>query len=70
MESVVNTMKEVEEREKAAEQAREEAARRSSDACSRVEELKGMIRSAKDANDMVFYLSFYFKESNLDQNQC
>ncbi|PKI70598.1 uncharacterized protein LOC116187927 isoform X2 [Punica granatum] len=52
MESVINTMKEVEEQERAAEQAREEAARRSSDISRRVEELKRMIQSAKEANDM------------------
>ncbi|KAK4766035.1 hypothetical protein SAY87_007677 [Trapa incisa] len=52
MESVINTMKEVEERERAADQAREEAAHRSSDVWRRIEELKRMIQSAKEANDM------------------
>ncbi|KAK4766034.1 hypothetical protein SAY87_007676 [Trapa incisa] len=53
MESVINTMKEVEERGRAADQAREEAAHRSSDVWRRIEELKRMIQSAKEANDMI-----------------
>ncbi|KAL3725556.1 hypothetical protein ACJRO7_030565 [Eucalyptus globulus] len=52
MESVMDMMKEVEEQEKAAEVAKEEAARGGLDIFNRVEELKQMLAHAKEANDM------------------
>lgn len=52
MESVMDMMKEVEEQEKAAEVAKEEAAMGGLDIFSKVEELKKMLAHAKEANDM------------------
>ncbi|XVF32619.1 hypothetical protein REPUB_Repub17cG0098000 [Reevesia pubescens] len=52
MQSVMNLMKEVELQEEAAEQAKEEAARGGLDILVKVEELKRMLRHAKEANDM------------------
>ncbi|KAI6695607.1 hypothetical protein NL676_023317 [Syzygium grande] len=52
MESVMDTMKEVEEREKAAEVAKEEAVMGGLVIFSKVEELKQMLALAKEANDM------------------
>ncbi|KAG5252000.1 hypothetical protein OIU76_008191 [Salix suchowensis] len=52
MESVMNMMKKVELQEKAAEQAKEEAAGRSFDILVKVEELKQMLAHEKEANDM------------------
>lgn len=53
MESVMNMMREVELKEKAAEQAKEEAARGGLDILIKVEELKRMMMHATEANDMV-----------------
>ncbi|CAK7348180.1 unnamed protein product [Dovyalis caffra] len=52
MESVMNMMKEVELQERAAEQAKEEAASGGLDILVKVEELKQMLVHAKEANDM------------------
>uniref|UniRef100_A0A2P2LLI7 Uncharacterized protein LOC8266776 n=1 Tax=Rhizophora mucronata TaxID=61149 RepID=A0A2P2LLI7_RHIMU len=52
MESVMNMMSQVELREKAAEQAKEEAARGGLDILVKVDELKLMLAHAKEANDM------------------
>lgn len=52
MDSVVNLMKEVEFKEKAAEQAKEVAARGCLDILAKVDELKQALRRAKEANDM------------------
>nr|XP_048337248.1 paramyosin isoform X1 [Ziziphus jujuba var. spinosa] len=52
MESVINMMREVELQEKAAEQAKEEAAKGGLDILVKVEELKQMLAQAKEANDM------------------
>lgn len=57
MESLISLMREVELQEKAAQQAQEEAAIGGLDILKRVEDLKGMLRHAKEANDMV---SFHF----------
>ena len=57
MDSVMNIMREVELQEKAAQQAREEAARGGLEILTRVEELKEMLQHAKEANGMVVYLS-------------
>lgn len=62
-------MKEVEEREQAADQAREEAARRHSDVWRRIEELKRIIQSAKEANDMVVSHCFTLHQ-NLRSDGC
>ncbi|KAJ9696242.1 hypothetical protein PVL29_008469 [Vitis rotundifolia] len=56
MDSVMNIMREVELQEKAAQQAREEAARGGLEILTRVEELKEMLQHAKEANGMVVYL--------------
>lgn len=53
MESVISLMREVELQEKAAEQAKEEAARGGFDILIRVEDLKQMLQHAKEANNMV-----------------
>lgn len=53
LESLINLMKEVEIEEKAAEQAKMEAALGGSEILINVEELKKMLMHAKDANDMV-----------------
>ncbi|CAI9761428.1 unnamed protein product [Fraxinus pennsylvanica] len=52
MESVISKMKEVELKEKNAEQAKMEAAKGRSDVLDRVEELRQMVQRAKEANDM------------------
>ncbi|CAK9151046.1 unnamed protein product [Ilex paraguariensis] len=52
MESVISLMREVELQEKAAEEAKEEAAGAGLDILIRVEDLKQMLRHAKEANDM------------------
>ncbi|KAI8522855.1 hypothetical protein RHMOL_Rhmol13G0029200 [Rhododendron molle] len=52
MESVISLMREVELQEKAAEQAKEEAARGGFDILLRVEDLKQMLQHAKEANNM------------------
>lgn len=52
MESVLNMMKEVELQERAAEQAKEEAAMGGLDILAKVEELKQMLGHAKGTNDM------------------
>ncbi|CAA3006180.1 rab11 family-interacting 3 isoform X1 [Olea europaea subsp. europaea] len=52
MESVIGLMKEVELKEKDAEQAKEEAAKGGFDILSRAEDLKKMLQHAKEANDM------------------
>jgi hypothetical protein len=52
MESVMNLMKEVELEEKDAEKSEEEAARGGVDTLEKVEELKKMLKHAKEANDM------------------
>jgi hypothetical protein len=52
MESIMNMMGEVELEEKAAEQAKEEAADTGLDIMKKVEELKEMLSHAKEANDM------------------
>ncbi|KAE9460516.1 hypothetical protein C3L33_07512, partial [Rhododendron williamsianum] len=52
MESVISLMREVELQEKAAEQAKEEAARGGFDILIRVEDLKQMLQHAKEANNM------------------
>lgn len=54
MESVINMMREVDLQEKAAEQAKEEAAKGGLDILVKVEELKQMLAHAKEANDMVW----------------
>lgn len=56
MESVMTTMRQVELQEKAAEQAKEEAARGGLDVLVQVEELKKMLAHAREANDMVVQL--------------
>lgn len=56
MESVINMMREVELQEKAAEQAKEEAAKGGLDILVKVEELKQMLAQAKEANDMVWHV--------------
>lgn len=53
MESVINMMKEVELQERAAKQAKEEAAKGGLDTLIKVEELKQVLGHAKGANDMV-----------------
>lgn len=53
MESVIGLMKEVELQEKAAEQAKQEAAEGCSEIFKRVDELKQLIQQTKEANDMV-----------------
>ncbi|EOA20334.1 hypothetical protein CARUB_v10000640mg [Capsella rubella] len=52
MESIMNLMREVELQEKAAEKAKEDAARGDFDTLDKVEELKKMLEHAKEANDM------------------
>ncbi|CAI9774352.1 unnamed protein product [Fraxinus pennsylvanica] len=52
MESVISLMKEVELKEKDAEQAKEAAAKGGFDILSRAEDLKKMLQHAKEANDM------------------
>uniref|UniRef100_A0A1J3FWZ8 CUE domain-containing protein n=1 Tax=Noccaea caerulescens TaxID=107243 RepID=A0A1J3FWZ8_NOCCA len=52
MESVMNLMKEVELEEKDAEKSEEEAARGGIDTLEKVEDLKKMLKHAKEANDM------------------
>ncbi|KAA8550891.1 hypothetical protein F0562_002575 [Nyssa sinensis] len=52
MESVISLMREVELQEKAAEQANEEAARGGLDILSRADDIKQMLRHAREANDM------------------
>lgn len=49
----MNMMRQVELQEKIAELAKEEAARAGMDILSKVEELKQMLKHAKEANDMV-----------------
>ncbi|XP_022869024.1 uncharacterized protein LOC111388525 isoform X2 [Olea europaea var. sylvestris] len=51
MESVISMMKEVELKEKNAEQAKMEAAKGSADILDRIEELRQMVQRAKEAND-------------------
>lgn len=58
MDLVVNLMREVEEKEKVAKQAKEEASSEGHDIYFRIEELKLMLAYAKEANDMV--VSFLF----------
>lgn len=53
MQSIINLMREVELKEEATEQAKEEAARGGLDILVKVEELKQMLPHAKEANDMV-----------------
>lgn len=53
LESIMNMMKEVELQERAAEQAKVEAAMGGVDILVKVEVLKQMLAHAKDANDMV-----------------
>lgn len=53
MESVINMIREVELKEKAAEHAKEEAAKGGLDILIKVDELKQMLAHAKEANDMV-----------------
>lgn len=52
MESVISLMREVEVREKKAEQVKEEAARGPVDILANVEDLKQMLQHAREANDM------------------
>lgn len=52
-------MREVELQEEAAEQAKFEAAKGGLDMLKRVEDLKEMLRHAKEANDMVAFLFNY-----------
>ncbi|KAL2540604.1 hypothetical protein Adt_01582 [Abeliophyllum distichum] len=52
MESVISLMKEVELKEKDAEQAKEEAAKGGFDRLNRTEDLQKMLQHAKEANDM------------------
>ncbi|EOX94824.1 Uncharacterized protein TCM_004437 [Theobroma cacao] len=52
MQSIINLMREVELKEEATEQAKEEAARGGLDILVKVEELKQMLPHAKEANDM------------------
>ncbi|XP_021280961.1 uncharacterized protein LOC110414208 [Herrania umbratica] len=52
MQSIISLMREVELKEEAAEQAKEEAARGGLDILVKVEELKQMLPHAKEANDM------------------
>ncbi|XP_073283784.1 uncharacterized protein [Primulina huaijiensis] len=52
IESVINLMREVELKEQAAEEANEEAAKGGIDVLDKVEELKLILKHAKDANDM------------------
>lgn len=52
MESVISLMREVEVREKEAEQVKEEAARGPVDILANVEDLKQMLQHAREANDM------------------
>ena len=49
-------MRDVELQEEAAEQAKLEAAKGGLDMLERVEDLKGMLQHAKEANDMVGFL--------------
>lgn len=53
MESVMNLMREVELKERAADHAKEEAAVGGLDILIKVDELKEMLTHAKEANDMV-----------------
>jgi len=53
MESVMGLIKEVEFQEKAAQQAKENATRGGLKVLEKVEELKKMLKHAKEANDMV-----------------
>ncbi|KAL9660144.1 hypothetical protein QQ045_024955 [Rhodiola kirilowii] len=52
MEAVMNIMREVEAREKAADEAKEDASKGGVEILSRAEELKTMLRKAKEANGM------------------
>ncbi|XP_059660521.1 uncharacterized protein LOC132306928 [Cornus florida] len=52
VESVISLMREVEDQENAAEQAKEEAIRGGLDILTKVEDLKKMLHNAKEANDM------------------
>lgn len=60
MDLVVNLMKEVEEKEKVAKQAKEEASSEGIDIYMKIEELKQTLVHAKEANDMVVSFSFTF----------
>lgn len=53
MQSIINLMRGVELQEEAAEQTKEEAARGGLDILLKVEDLKGVLAHAKEANDMV-----------------
>lgn len=53
MEAVMNTMREVEIREKAAEKAKEEASKGGAEILAQAEELRTMLQEAKEANDLV-----------------
>lgn len=57
MESVISLMRNVELKEQAAEEAKEEAAKGGIDVLDKVEELKLILKHAKDANDMVVFFS-------------
>lgn len=61
MDSVVELMREVEEKEKTAEEAKEEATRDCSHIFAKVDELKQALGRAKEANDMVgcFFLILF-----------
>lgn len=56
MNSIVDLTKDVESKEKAAEEVKEEANRSCSDIFAKVDELKQALRRAKEANDMVVSL--------------
>ena len=56
MESIMNMMRKVELEEKEAELAKEEASRGGLDILNKVEDLKHMLKHAKEANDMVIIL--------------
>lgn len=56
MQSIMNLMREVEIKEEAAEQAKEEVSRGGLDILNKVEELKLILPHAKEANDMVVHL--------------
>lgn len=57
MNSVVDLMREVEQKEKVAEQIKEQSNRDCSDIYSKVDEIKQTLQQAKEANDMVFFFS-------------
>lgn len=70
LETVISLMMEVELQEKAAEQAKQDAANGGLEMLKRVEDLKQMLQHAKEANDMVvfFLLTAWWHLSFDDMN--